>query len=161
MAVTVADEGTGIAAEWLPHLFRKFSRIHNEAGNAKSAVRVWALPSVRDRGDARGPHLGGERWAGPRGAVTFTIPAVEEPGAKQQPRPLGAPPARGSKKARSPHFGGGRRPASTAVHPGRPLAGGLHANSDPGPKRHSSSRRSKGPTWSCSTWCCPTPMEST
>ena len=27
VAVTVADEGTGIAAERLPHLFRKFSRI--------------------------------------------------------------------------------------------------------------------------------------
>ena len=47
VAVTVADEGQGISAEQLPHLFRKFPRTDGETGNAQWVGRVLVLPSAR------------------------------------------------------------------------------------------------------------------
>ena len=77
VAFSVADHGVGIAAERLPHLFRKFSRReaegHGYAGLGlaicKGIVethggRIWA--------ESDGPGLGAR--------FTFTLPTVEEPG---------------------------------------------------------------------------------
>ena len=78
VAVSVSDEGRGIPAESLPHLFRKFSRIggENQGGDTglglaicKGIVeahggRIWA--------ESKGPGLGA--------SFTFTIPTVEEAG---------------------------------------------------------------------------------
>ena len=70
VAVSVSDEGRGLSAEQLPHLFRKFSRI--DGGNAGSSV-AGSGPGPRhlqgDSGGPRRPHLGGERRAGPGRAV--------------------------------------------------------------------------------------------
>ena len=85
--VSVSDEGRGIPAERLPHLFRKFSRREDEdtAGDTglglaicKGIVeahggRIWA--------ESDGPGLGA-RFA-------FTLPAVEEPAAERvRPAPI-------------------------------------------------------------------------
>ena len=78
VSVSVSDEGRGIPAESLPHLFRKFSRIEtNEQGGdtglglavCKGIVeahggRIWA--------ESDGPGLGAR--------FTFTLPTVEEAG---------------------------------------------------------------------------------
>ena len=76
VAVTVADEGRGIPAESLPHLFRKFSRVHTEDQGGDTGLglaickgiveahggRIWA--------DSDGPGLGAR--------FTFTLPTVED-----------------------------------------------------------------------------------
>ena len=78
VAVSVADEGRGVSAERLPHLFRKFSRVGGEDSSGDTGLglaickgiveahggRIWA--------DSDGPGLGTR--------FTFTIPAVEEAG---------------------------------------------------------------------------------
>ena len=78
VAVSISDEGSGIPAESLPHLFRKFSRIDtdNQRGDTglglaicKGIVeahggRIWA--------DSDGPGLGAK--------FTFTIPTIEDAG---------------------------------------------------------------------------------
>ena len=46
-AVTVADEGRGISAERLTHLFRAFSCTDGEDGEREIGVRTLALPSAR------------------------------------------------------------------------------------------------------------------
>ncbi|MCY3783203.1 MAG: ATP-binding protein [Chloroflexi bacterium] len=78
LAVSVADEGRGIPADRLPHMFRKFSRQYGAAGGGvdgsglglaicKGIVeahggRIWA--------ESEGPGLGSR--------VTFTLPTVAE-----------------------------------------------------------------------------------
>ena len=78
VAVSVSDEGRGIPAESLPHLFRKFSRVESEEQGGDTGLglaickgiveahggRIWA--------DSAGPGLGAR--------FTFTIPTVEEAG---------------------------------------------------------------------------------
>ena len=78
VAVSVCDEGRGIPAESLPHLFRKFSRIEEEEQRGDTGLglaisegiveahggRIWA--------ESDGPGLGAE--------FTFTLPKVEEAG---------------------------------------------------------------------------------
>ena len=78
VAISVADEGRGIPAESLPHLFRKFSTVQSEeqAGDTglglaicKGIVeahggRIWA--------ESEGPGLGAR--------FTFTLPTFEEAG---------------------------------------------------------------------------------
>ena len=76
VAVSVADEGRGIPAESLPHLFRKFSRAQSEDQGGDTGLglaickgiveahggRIWA--------ESEGPGLGAR--------FTFTLPTVEE-----------------------------------------------------------------------------------
>ena len=76
VAVSVADEGRGIPAESLPHLFRKFSRAQSEEQGGDTGLglaickgiveahggRIWA--------ESEGPGLGAR--------FTFTLPMVEE-----------------------------------------------------------------------------------
>ncbi|MYF94984.1 MAG: response regulator [Holophagales bacterium] len=77
VAISVTDQGKGIAAERLPHLFRKFAR----SGREESARRLGAGLGLaickglieahggRIRADSDGPDLGAR--------FTFTIPAIE------------------------------------------------------------------------------------
>ena len=102
VAVSVADEGPGIPAERLPHLFRKFARSGRQ-----------------DRGRGVGPGLGlaickglveahgGRIWAesqgtGPGARFTFTLPAVEEARAGAAAGRTG-PDRRGRSGADAPH----------------------------------------------------------
>ena len=88
VALSVSDDGAGLPAERLPHLFRKFSRLDGENRGrdldgsglglaiCKGLVeahsgRIWA--------ESDGPGLGSR--------FTFTIPAVEEPAVGIAPAP--------------------------------------------------------------------------
>ncbi|MDE2807584.1 MAG: response regulator [Gemmatimonadota bacterium] len=83
VAVTVADEGTGIAAERLPHLFRKFSRIHSEAGEREISGSGLGLAICKGIVETHGGRIWAESDGLGHGArFTFTIPAVEEAGSK-------------------------------------------------------------------------------
>ena len=79
VAVSVTDEGRGIAAERLPHLFRKFSRLEGEdrgrdiAGSGPGPRHLQG-----DSGGPRGSDMGRERRAGPWGAFHFTIPVAQD-----------------------------------------------------------------------------------
>ena len=77
VAISVADQGKGIAAERLPHLFRKFAR----GGREESARRLGAglgLAICKGLVEAHGGRLRADSDGPDRGArFTFTIPAIE------------------------------------------------------------------------------------
>ena len=67
VAVSVSDEGRGIPAERLPHLFRKFSRVGGEEQAGDTGFGSGHLPG--DSGGPRGTDLGRERRSGPGGPL--------------------------------------------------------------------------------------------
>ena len=80
VAVTVADEGTGISAERLPHLFRKFSRT-DEDGARQIGGSGLGLAICKGIVEAHGGRIWAESDGLGQGArFTFTIPVVEEAG---------------------------------------------------------------------------------
>ena len=86
VAFSVADDGVGISAERLPHLFRKFSRL--EAGEREGDTGL-GLAICKGIVEAHG----GRIWAESDGVglgsrFTFTIPAVEETAAGAGPARL-------------------------------------------------------------------------
>ena len=90
VAVTVADEGRGISAERLPHLFRKFSRTDGEGGERAIGGSGLGLAICKGIVEAQGGRIWAESDGPGRGArFTFTIPVVAEIGtgpATQAPR---------------------------------------------------------------------------
>ncbi len=76
VAVSVADEGRGIPAERLPHLFRKFSRVQSEDQGGDTGLGLAICKGIveahggRIWGESDGPGLGAR--------FTFTLPTVEE-----------------------------------------------------------------------------------
>ena len=88
VAVTIADEGIGIAAERLPHLFRKLSRTDEETG--ESGIGGSGLAICKGIVEAHGGRIWAESDGQGQGArFTFTIPIVENAGtgaATQSPR---------------------------------------------------------------------------
>ena len=78
VAVSVSDEGRGIPADSLPHLFRKFSRIAAEEQGGDTGLGLAVCKGIVEA-------HGGRIWAesdGPgHGArFTFTLPTVEDAG---------------------------------------------------------------------------------
>ena len=81
VVVSVVDEGTGIPAEQLPHLFRKFSRTHGAAGERETGGSGLGLAICKGIVEAHGGRIWAESDGVGQGArFTFTIPAVEEAG---------------------------------------------------------------------------------
>ena len=81
VAVTVADEGTGIPAERLPHLFRKFSRADDEDGERETSGSGLGLTICKGIVEAHGGRIWAESDGTGQGArFTFTIPVVEDTG---------------------------------------------------------------------------------
>ena len=79
VAVTVADEGTGISAEQLPHLFRKFSRTDGEDGKREIGGSGLGLAICKGIVEAHGGRIWAESDGLGQGArFTFTIPMIEE-----------------------------------------------------------------------------------
>ena len=73
--VSVADEGRGIPAERLPHLFRKFSRV--ESGDDRGDTGL-GLAICRGIVEAHGGRIRAESDGAGLGArFTFTVPAIE------------------------------------------------------------------------------------
>ena len=77
VAVSVTDEGRGIPAESLPHLFRKFSRVHYEEQGSDTGLGLAVCKGIveahggRIWAESEGPGLGAR--------FTFTIPTVDQP----------------------------------------------------------------------------------
>ena len=91
VAVSVADDGRGVSADLLPHLFRKFSRIDGDdrgSGIDGSGLGLAICKGIveahggRIRAESDGPGMGAR--------FTFTIPTVGEAGrgAAARPAPL-------------------------------------------------------------------------
>ncbi len=78
VSVSVSDDGRGIPAESLPHLFRKFSRIEAEEQGGDTGLGLAVCKGIVEAHGGRiwaesdGPGLGAR--------FTFTIPTVDEAG---------------------------------------------------------------------------------
>ena len=82
VAITVADEGAGIAAEQLPLLFRKFARTH-QTGERETGGSGLGLAICKGIVEAHGGRIWAESDGPGQGArFTFTLPVVEEAGSK-------------------------------------------------------------------------------
>ena len=93
VAVTVADEGRGIAAESLPLLFRKFSRAAGAASGPGGDGSGLGLAICKGIVEAHGGRIWAESDGPGRGArVTFTLPAAA---AAAAPNPAARPSPRG------------------------------------------------------------------
>ena len=81
VAVSVADEGRGVEAERLPHLFRKFTRIDGDDRRSGVPGSGLGLGICKGIVEAHGGRIWAESEGPGMGArFTFTIPAVEEAG---------------------------------------------------------------------------------
>ena len=96
VSVSVSDEGRGIHAEILPHLFRKFSRIEAEEQGGDTGLGLAVCKGIVEA-------HGGRIWAesdgpGSGARFTFTLPTVEEAGfvSPEPTRQLSKPSARRS-----------------------------------------------------------------
>ena len=94
VAISVSDEGRGVSAEGLPHLFRKFSRIDSDDLDRRIGGEGLGLAICKGIVEAHG----GRIWAESEGPglgtrFTFTIPAAYEAANGSAPSP--GPMARG------------------------------------------------------------------
>ena len=81
VAVSVTDEGRGIAAERLPHLFRKFSRLEGEDRGRDIAGSGLGLAICKGIVEAHGGRIWAESDGPGLGArFTFTIPVAQGAG---------------------------------------------------------------------------------
>lgn len=79
VAVTVTDEGRGIAAERLPHLFEKFSWIGSEAEKYGMEGAGLGLAICKGIVEAHGGHISAQSQGPNQGThLTFTIPVARE-----------------------------------------------------------------------------------
>ena len=92
VAVSVSDDGTGIPAESLPHLFRRFSRV--DAGEPRGDAGL-GLAVCKGIVEAHGGRIWAESDGPGLGArFSFTIPAVE----RDEHTPAAPPPARSPRR---------------------------------------------------------------
>ena len=90
VALSVADEGRGIPAESLPHLFRKFSRAESDDQGGDTGLGLAICKGIIE---AHGGRIWAESDGPDRGArFTFTLPVADQPGigATDDPAPLTA-----------------------------------------------------------------------
>ena len=78
VSVSVSDDGRGIPAESMPHLFRKFSRLESEEQGGDTGLGLAVCKGIIEA-------HGGRIWAESDGpglgaTFTFTLPTVEEAG---------------------------------------------------------------------------------
>ena len=78
VAVSVSDDGLGVTAERLPHLFRKFSRLEGEERGREIGGSGLGLAICRGIVEAHGGRIWAESDGPGLGSrFTFTVPAVE------------------------------------------------------------------------------------
>ena len=79
VAFSVADDGVGVPAERLPHLFRKFSQLDGEERGREIAGSGLGLAICKGIVEAHGGRIRAESDGPGLGSrFTFTVPAVEE-----------------------------------------------------------------------------------
>ena len=79
VSISVADEGAGVTADRLPHLFRKFSRIDSEDGERQTHGTGLGLAICKGIVEAHGGRVWAESDGPGLGAkFTFTVPVAEE-----------------------------------------------------------------------------------
>ena len=79
VAFSVADDGVGVPAERLPHLFRKFSRLDGEERGREISGSGLGLAICKGIVEAHGGRIRAESDGPGLGSrFTFTVPAVEE-----------------------------------------------------------------------------------
>ncbi|MCY4592879.1 MAG: response regulator [Alphaproteobacteria bacterium] len=96
VAVSVADEGEGVAPELLPWLFRKHTRVGS--GEAERGLRGSGLGLAISKGlvEAHGGRIRAESDGPGRGTrLTFTLPVAEGEAAASGARGPSAPPGKG------------------------------------------------------------------
>ena len=80
VAVSVTDEGRGVSAERLPHLFRKFSRLDSDDLDRRTGGEGLGLAICKGIVEAHGGRIWAESGSQGLGTrFTFRIPVVEEP----------------------------------------------------------------------------------
>lgn len=90
VAVSVSDEGRGVAPERLPHLFRR----HAGAGEGATAGHGLGLAISKGLVEAHGGRIRAESAGPGRGTTfTFTVPVAGEPGATAAGHGAGPPPS--------------------------------------------------------------------
>ena len=88
VAFSVADDGVGVPAERLAHLFRKFSRLDGEERGREDGGSGLGLAICRGIVEAHGGRIRAESdGLGLGSRFTFTVPAVEERGRRAARRP--------------------------------------------------------------------------
>ena len=88
VAFSVADDGVGVPAERLPHLFRKFSQLDGEERGRETGGSGLGLAICRGIVEAHGGRIRAESdGLGLGSRFTFTLPAVEERGRRAARRP--------------------------------------------------------------------------
>ena len=85
VAVSVTDQGRGIPAESLPHLFRKFSRVQAEEQGGDTGLGLAICKGIVEAHGGRIRAESGGPGAGAR--FTFTLPTAEEAGSGRRPAP--------------------------------------------------------------------------
>ena len=81
LAVSVTDEGMGVPADRLPHLFKKFSRIDADGEDRTGEGTGLGLAICKGIVEAHGGRIWAESEGAGRGTrFTFTIPVAEEEG---------------------------------------------------------------------------------
>ena len=91
IAFSVADDGVGVPAERLPHLFRKFSQLDGEERGREIAGSGLGLAICKGIVEAHGGRIRAESDGPGLGSrFTFTVPAVERPSPSPLRRPAGA-----------------------------------------------------------------------
>ena len=91
VAIAVADDGQGVSTERLPDLFRKFSRINEEAGRNIDGTGL-GLSICKGIVEAHGGRITAESGGLGQGTqLTFTLPVADEtqPAHSNQVRPAG------------------------------------------------------------------------
>ena len=133
VAVSVTDEGRGIAAERLPHLFRKFSRIDGEDRRRDIAGSGLGLAICKGIVETHGGRIWAESDGPGRGArFTFTIPVAGDAAAGVR---SGSPPAPGGRRGSGRVFSRWtttRRRSGTSGTPSRRQATTPDRNRRPG-----------------------------
>ena len=88
VAFSVADNGVGVTAERLPHLFRKFSRLGGEERGRETGGSGLGLAICKGIVEAHGGRIRAESdGLGLGSRFAFTLPAVDEPARRAPKRP--------------------------------------------------------------------------
>ena len=135
VAVSVSDEGKGLSAERLSHLFRRFSGIEGDGGRRRDRVRLGSSDLQGHSGGSWRSYLGGKRWSWQGGAVHLYNSdggRGRSPGSDRTRSSL-SPFAQASPLSK-PYSCRGRRPPGTAVRPRLSLKVGLRTHRDRGPR---------------------------